>query len=103
MYIADTFPLAKGFVTVFKCIRSLQALLAHFKRSTGATGKLAAARRDLGITQSLVSIGKTRFATIYYAGISVLENLPALYKIVGTGQLSKIPEVSSRGVQDRDF
>ncbi|QRW02378.1 hypothetical protein RhiLY_01376 [Ceratobasidium sp. AG-Ba] len=55
--------------------------------SNQATGKLNAARSLLGIQRRLQSIGKTRFATIYYAAISVLENLPALYKIYSEGNM----------------
>jgi hypothetical protein len=65
--------------------------------STYATGKLNTARKLLGIRRSLQSIGKTRFATIYYAATSVLENLPALYKIYRDGEVDTVgtplPEV----------
>jgi hypothetical protein len=65
--------------------------------STFATARLNAARKVLGILQSLQSIGKTRFATIYYAAISVIENLPALYKIYEDGDIdtagTPLPEV----------
>ncbi|CAE6421153.1 unnamed protein product, partial [Rhizoctonia solani] len=59
----------------------LRKLLTHFKLSTYATGRLKAARQLLSIARGLQSIGKTRFATIYYSATSILVNLPALYKI----------------------
>ncbi|KAG8724332.1 hypothetical protein FRC09_020065 [Ceratobasidium sp. 395] len=68
-------------------LNRLRKLLTHFKLSTQATGKLNAARKILGILRRLQSIGKTRFATVYYAAISVLENLPALYKIYSDGDM----------------
>ncbi|KAG8718795.1 hypothetical protein FRC08_004356 [Ceratobasidium sp. 394] len=55
--------------------------------STQAMGKLNAARKILGILRGLQSIGKTRFATLYYAAISDLENLPALYQIYRDGEV----------------
>ncbi|KAG9100718.1 hypothetical protein FS749_013407 [Ceratobasidium sp. UAMH 11750] len=65
----------------------LRKLLTHFKMSTQATAKLNTARKILGILRRLQSIGKTRFATLYYAALSVLENLPALYKIYKDGSI----------------
>ncbi|KAF8708093.1 hypothetical protein RHS03_03461, partial [Rhizoctonia solani] len=41
-----------------------------------------------GVLQSLQSIGNTRFATIYYAATSVLDNLPALYRIYQTKEIN---------------
>ncbi|QRW24089.1 hypothetical protein RhiXN_10413 [Rhizoctonia solani] len=48
---------------------------------TQATTKLE------GVLQSLQSIGNTQFATIYYAATSVLDNLPALYRIYQTKEI----------------
>lgn len=45
------------------------------------------ARRIEGILRSLQSIVKTRFATVYYAATSVLENLPALYRIYRNNEI----------------
>lgn len=78
-------------------INQLRKLLTHFKMSTYATGKLNAARKLLGVSRGLQSIGRTRFATVYYAATSVLSNLPALYKIYRDNEVdtmtTPLPEV----------
>ncbi|QRW22122.1 hypothetical protein RhiXN_09709 [Rhizoctonia solani] len=56
--------------------------------SNYATGQLNNACKLEGVLQSLQSIGNTRFATIYYAATSVLDNLPALYRIYQTKEIN---------------
>src|SRR5690349_5099325 len=79
-------------------ITQLRKLLTHFKMSTHASGKLSNARKTLGIARGLQSIGNMRFATLYYAAVSVLNNLPALYKIYHDGEIdtkgTPLPDVS---------
>ncbi|CAE6507832.1 unnamed protein product, partial [Rhizoctonia solani] len=69
-------------------LKQLRKLLTHFKMSSYATGRLNEARKIEGIPRNLQSIGNTRFATIYYAGTSVLDNLPALYRIYRNGEIA---------------
>ncbi|KAG8687723.1 hypothetical protein FRC08_011831 [Ceratobasidium sp. 394] len=71
-------------------VSGLRKLLTHFKMSTHATAKLNAARKLLAILVGLQSIGKTQFATVFYAVMSVLENLPALYKIYRDGDVDTV-------------
>ncbi|KAG8789050.1 hypothetical protein FRC12_013914 [Ceratobasidium sp. 428] len=50
------------------------------------------------------SIGNTRFATIYYAAVSVLENLPALYKIYQAGDVDTVntplPDIVAEAIDE---
>ncbi|EUC67546.1 DUF659 family protein, partial [Rhizoctonia solani AG-3 Rhs1AP] len=68
-------------------LKQLRKLLTHFKMSTYAMGRLNEARKIEGILRTLQSIGNTRFATLYYAATSVLENLPALYRIYRNSEI----------------
>lgn len=54
-------------------------VLNHFKTSTHDTGQLKKARKELNISFGLHSVGKTRFATVYYSGHSIYVNIPALH------------------------
>ncbi|KAG9088744.1 RNA binding protein snu13 [Ceratobasidium sp. 370] len=85
-------------------IQQLRKLLTHFHMSTQAAAKLAAARKILAILRGLQSIGTTRFATIYYAATSVLENLPALYKIYRDQEIDTIgtplPEIVAEALDE---
>lgn len=47
----------------------------------------------LGISRGLEAIGKTRFATVYYAAASLLRCLPAIAKILDDGTV-ELPEES---------
>ncbi|KAG8686955.1 hypothetical protein FRC09_013822 [Ceratobasidium sp. 395] len=86
-------------------LNRLRKILTHFKISTQATAKLNAARKILGILRRLQSIGKTRFATLYYAAISVLENLPALYKIYRDHEIdtttNPLPDAVSEALDEK--
>ncbi|KAG8774614.1 hypothetical protein FRC12_001891 [Ceratobasidium sp. 428] len=68
------------------------------------TCKLDAARKILGILRGLQSIGNTRFATIYYAAVSVLENLRALYKIYQDGDIDTVntplPDIVAEAIDE---
>ncbi|QRV96938.1 hypothetical protein RhiJN_24957 [Ceratobasidium sp. AG-Ba] len=85
----------------------LRKLLKHLKMVINATGKLNAARKVLGIVRTLQSIGKTRFATIYYASLSVLENLPALYQIYRNGEINTtgnpLPDAVAEVLDENQF
>jgi hypothetical protein len=52
--------------------------VAHFKRSSHAVHLLKKAQKDKNVTTGIVSIGKTRFGTLYWAGNSVLKNHNAI-------------------------
>ncbi|KAH7337478.1 hypothetical protein B0J17DRAFT_718240 [Rhizoctonia solani] len=69
-------------------LKQLCKLLTHFKMSTYAAGRLKEARMAKGILRNLQSIGNTQFATLYYAATSVLDNLPALYRISRNGEIN---------------
>ncbi|KAG8744291.1 hypothetical protein FRC12_014824 [Ceratobasidium sp. 428] len=87
-----------------KALQQLRKLLTHFRMSTYATGKLDAARKILGTLRGLQSIGNTRFATLYYAALSVLENLPALYKIHQAGDVDTVntplPDIVAEAIDE---
>lgn len=85
---------------LIQTISRLRKLLTHFNMSTYATGKLNTARKLLGVSRGLQSIGRTRFATVYYAAASVLANLPALNKIYRDNEVdtagTPLPEVCNK-------
>ncbi|KAF8596788.1 hypothetical protein BDV93DRAFT_396797, partial [Ceratobasidium sp. AG-I] len=62
-----------------ECLEVLWPLLTHFKHSTSSTNVLKEMQKELKEGKGLQSIGKTRFATLYYAAKSVYENLQGLY------------------------
>ncbi|KAF8583998.1 hypothetical protein K439DRAFT_1293915, partial [Ramaria rubella] len=67
-------------------IKEIQQVLSHFKHSTISTTLLTITRADMDLGQGLESIGKTRFATICWAALSVQRCLPAIRHLVSTKQ-----------------
>lgn len=51
------------------------------------------ARKELNISRGLVSVGETRFATIYWSLDSVLQGIPAFTKIIQNRSLGIDSEV----------
>lgn len=68
-------------------IRDLRRILSYFKHSTFATTLLNEERKRIGIRHGLISIGKTRFATIYYSSESLLQCLPIIRSLVKDGRI----------------
>ncbi|KAG9089935.1 hypothetical protein FRC06_001289, partial [Ceratobasidium sp. 370] len=89
-----------------QALQQAQKLLAHFKMSTQATAKLNAVRKILRILRGLQSIRNTRFATIYYAVTSILDNLPALYKIYREHEIDTVgtplPDIIAEVIDERN-
>ncbi|EJF60691.1 hypothetical protein DICSQDRAFT_29585, partial [Dichomitus squalens LYAD-421 SS1] len=59
-------------------IKNLWRALKYLKKSGAAREHLRRKHLEMGITQGLVSIGKTRFASIYFASAGLLRCMPAL-------------------------
>jgi hypothetical protein len=72
---------------ITKAIAELCRTLTHFKTSTKSMAKLRKVVGESGITHSLFSIGKTRFASLYYASQSIRWNLPPLYELWKTREI----------------
>lgn len=68
-------------------ISQLRSLVTYFRKSTRAYDALERVRLQKGITRGIEGIGKTRFATICAAAISVQRCLPALRELVDTGSI----------------
>jgi hypothetical protein len=62
-------------------IQKIRAGVKHFKKSTFATAHLRIQRRQLQIKRGLVSVGKTRFGTLYHSGDSVRRNLKPIRQL----------------------
>lgn len=63
---------------IIKVIDITKSLIKHFSHSVHASSQLRLVMSELKITRGLQKIGKTRFATIYYSCLSLLECLPAI-------------------------
>ena len=62
--------------------RSLQNAIRHFSKSNLCLAELQKAREELDVTQGLVKIGKTRFATHWSAAVAMDRCLPILKQLV---------------------
>jgi len=51
-------------------IKTTRRVIKFFKKSTHANSHLRSARKTFKVTRGLVSIGKTRFGTMYFSGAS---------------------------------
>lgn len=81
----------------FQAISPLRKVLTYFKKSTLADTELTILRAEEGIARGLESIGKTRFATVYWSALSVKQCLPELRRVVKTGRLSiKVCQIDCR-------
>ncbi|CDO75074.1 hypothetical protein BN946_scf184703.g4 [Trametes cinnabarina] len=68
-------------------IRNLRKIIQYFRRSTKASNDLTAARLEEGLTRGLQSIGKTRFASVYWSAESLRACLPLMRHLVSNGKL----------------
>ncbi|EJD44543.1 hypothetical protein AURDEDRAFT_166329 [Auricularia subglabra TFB-10046 SS5] len=63
-------------------ISNSRLLLRYFSLSSFGTQRLQSQAQSVGVTRSLEGIGKTRFASINRAGVSILRNLPSIKALV---------------------
>lgn len=66
----------------------LRAIIRFFRKSSYATHHLTAWRTILGITNGLVSIGKTRFLTLYYAIDALLPWVNVILDLIKSGVIN---------------
>ncbi|OCB87760.1 hypothetical protein A7U60_g5083 [Sanghuangporus baumii] len=77
-----------GKIDAFKeIIAQVQRVVKYFHKSTNSTSTLKLKRRELGISQGIKSVGKTRFGTIYYAALSIERNYGALVELFKGGDI----------------
>ncbi|CDO73916.1 hypothetical protein BN946_scf185016.g73 [Trametes cinnabarina] len=69
-------------------IGSLRKIIQYFRKSTKASNDLAAAHLEEGLTRGLQSIGKTRFASVYWSAESLRACLPLMRQLVSSGRLA---------------
>lgn len=62
-------------------IKKVRGTLKYFKKSTFATSHLVICRKQFGVKRGLVSVGKTRFGTMYHAGESIRRNLKPIRQL----------------------
>ncbi|KAF8597208.1 hypothetical protein BDV93DRAFT_453421, partial [Ceratobasidium sp. AG-I] len=67
------------------CITKLRSIITHFHSSSYASRHLSALRVTYHINEGLVAIGKTRFASYYYASRSTLRCLPLILELLSSG------------------
>ncbi|KIJ26392.1 hypothetical protein M422DRAFT_87851, partial [Sphaerobolus stellatus SS14] len=75
-------------------IQDIRRILSHFKHSTISTTLLTELRKALQVSRGLESIGKTRFATIFWAALSVQCCLPAIRRLIAERRITKVPHLT---------
>ncbi|KAF8597170.1 hypothetical protein BDV93DRAFT_569692, partial [Ceratobasidium sp. AG-I] len=73
----------------------MRETLNFFSHSSHANVQLQDSREDLSITLALISMGTTRFGSMYISAKSVLTNLPAIHHAHRKEMFKSIPEVST--------
>ncbi|KAI0755573.1 ribonuclease H-like domain-containing protein [Fomes fomentarius] len=68
-------------------IANLRDIIKYFRKSTIASTELTILRLQDGVSRGLESIGKTRFATVYWAAESVKRCLPQLQQLMDSGKV----------------
>ncbi|KAI0327039.1 hypothetical protein GY45DRAFT_1257848 [Cubamyces sp. BRFM 1775] len=68
-------------------ISNLRKIIKYFKKSNISATELALGRAEEGGIRGLQSIGKTRFATVYWSAESLRVCLPVLRRLVKTNRL----------------
>jgi hypothetical protein len=63
-------------------INTLKATIRHFSHSDSATKKLEQVRKEENVTEGLISIGKTRFATHYTAAVALDRCFPFIRELL---------------------
>ncbi|KAI0668206.1 ribonuclease H-like domain-containing protein, partial [Trametes maxima] len=75
-------------LTDFKTfVSNLRKIVSYFRRSTKASAELATTRAEDGITRGLQSIGRTRFASIYWSADALKTCLPSIRQLISSGKL----------------
>ncbi|KAH9856359.1 ribonuclease H-like domain-containing protein, partial [Lenzites betulinus] len=70
-------------------ISSLRNIIKYFKKSNIASAELTVARAEEGAgLRGLQSIGKTRFATVYWSAESLCTSLPLIRRLVSSNKLA---------------
>ncbi|KAH9858440.1 ribonuclease H-like domain-containing protein [Lenzites betulinus] len=72
----------KGFIS------NLRKIVQYFRRSTKASTELTSIRIEDGVTRGLQSVGKTRFATVYWSAKSLRACLPSIRQLISSGKLT---------------
>ncbi|KAF8596965.1 hypothetical protein BDV93DRAFT_453992, partial [Ceratobasidium sp. AG-I] len=67
------------------CIAKMRSIITHFHTSSFAARHLSALRAKYHVSQGLVAIGNTRFASFYYASQSTLRCLPLILELISSG------------------
>ncbi|KAG0701297.1 ribonuclease H-like domain-containing protein [Suillus ampliporus] len=71
-------------------IKKIRRMIKYFKNSNIASAHLRCHRKDLQIKRGLVSVGKTRFGTIYHSGESLRRCLKPIRQLC-TEKVINIP------------
>ncbi|KAB5589446.1 hypothetical protein CTheo_7114 [Ceratobasidium theobromae] len=66
----------------------LRSIIRFFRKSSYASHHLSAWRIILGVSKGLVSIGRTRFLTLYYAIQSLLPCVPIIVDLIKSGVIA---------------
>lgn len=77
----------------YQIISQLRDVLAFMSLSSYALAYFDEAREDLHIERGLISIGETRFGSIYWSLNSVLDGMPAFKQIMRDQNLGIESEV----------
>lgn len=74
----------------------MRIVIRFFRKSSYASHHLDAWRIILGVLKGLISIGKTRFLTLYYAIHALLPCVPIIVELVKSGVISvtKVRQIS---------
>lgn len=71
--------------------RKMRTVIRFFRKSLYALHHLDNWRIILGVVKGLVSIGKTRFLTLYYAIHALIPCIPIIVQLIKTGVISVNP------------
>jgi hypothetical protein len=63
----------------------LKPTIKYFSKSNLSIAELRKARKDAGIRQGLVSVGKTQFVTHWSAAVALETNLPLMKNLISDG------------------
>ncbi|EJD34141.1 hypothetical protein AURDEDRAFT_27591, partial [Auricularia subglabra TFB-10046 SS5] len=77
-------------------ISNSRVLLRYFSLSSFGTQRLEGQAQSDGVTRGLEGIGKTRFASINRAGVSILRNLPSIKTLVNENIIFTSSKVNSQ-------
>ncbi|KAF8600686.1 hypothetical protein BDV93DRAFT_608572 [Ceratobasidium sp. AG-I] len=72
--------------------RKMRIVIRFFRKSSYASHHLDNWRIILGVVKGLVSIGKTRFLTLYYAIHALIPCIPIIVQLIKTGVISVNPK-----------